>query len=253
MEKPDALSRPKPEHPLLRLHATALAHQDDNGRPVSGASTRAVLLGDGRRARSDTAAQWVELNSFIQNTPERVWLLSDLHIGHANIIRYTDRPHVNVDSMNADLLNALDAIPDDDWLMVLGDVSMGLPGSADSFLARLPTRSALVFGNHDIQRGNGCRKIRDDLQAAFSARAEAWAVETPGRRLLFTHYPIPPALLPADVINLHGHTHNLPPLSPRHRNVCVEHTGYRPLCLADAIRIQPSVPSPSAPRFVPSV
>ena len=35
-----------------------------------------------------------------------VWLWSDLHLHHRNIIRYADRPHATVESMNAELLEA---------------------------------------------------------------------------------------------------------------------------------------------------
>lgn len=37
----------------------------------------------------------------------RVWLTADLHFCHANIIRYYDRPHFDVDSMNEALLQLL--------------------------------------------------------------------------------------------------------------------------------------------------
>ena len=35
---------------------------------------------------------------------EQQWFTSDLHIGHANIIRFCNRPYADVNEMNADLI-----------------------------------------------------------------------------------------------------------------------------------------------------
>ena len=54
------------------------------------------------------------------------WFSADLHFGHANIIRYCDRPFADVDEMNWRLVrrwNATVAPTDEVW--VLGDVAMG--------------------------------------------------------------------------------------------------------------------------------
>ena len=50
--------------------------------------------------------------------------------------------------------------------------------------------------------------------------------------MVLTHVPLDE--IPAGWINLHGHVHNNEERrSTRHINVCVEHTGYRPLAIED--------------------
>lgn len=78
------------------------------------------------------------------------WFTADLHIGHANIIRHSDRPFIDVESMNHDLValwNAVVSPEDEVW--VLGDVDMGQIDESFSYVARLVGRKHLVMGNHD--------------------------------------------------------------------------------------------------------
>lgn len=223
------------DHPLIQLHADALASTDEAGRPLAGFATRSVLLKEGSKKRISGAKVFNELSDFIKNNMDRVWLLSDLHLGHNNIIRYSERPFENLEDMDAHLSAAAENIPDGDWLMVLGDVRMGNPNSAAKFLSKIPDKSVLIFGNHDIRKSQGEGHIHVELIRSFKASAEAMAVDLDGQRLLFSHYPIPTDMLPDDVLNIHGHTHTHPALSHKHRNVCVEHTNYRPVRLSDVI------------------
>ena len=51
-----------------------------------------------------------------------LWLTSDLHFGHENIIRYCDRPFADVDAMNRALVDRWnEVVGDDDVVWVLGD------------------------------------------------------------------------------------------------------------------------------------
>jgi calcineurin-like phosphoesterase family protein len=54
------------------------------------------------------------------------WYTADLHLGHANIIRYCDRPFSDVDEMNRALIDRWNSVvADDDEVWVLGDVALG--------------------------------------------------------------------------------------------------------------------------------
>lgn len=79
------------------------------------------------------------------------WFTSDLHLGHANIIRYSQRPFRDLDHMNTVLLDALNthAGPDDE-LWLLGDIALGRLEDTLPLLRRLVAgRIVLVAGNHD--------------------------------------------------------------------------------------------------------
>jgi predicted MPP superfamily phosphohydrolase len=53
---------------------------------------------------------------------ERVWITSDLHFMHANIIGYCDRPFFNVDSMTDALMATLQKVPNDELILFGGDM-----------------------------------------------------------------------------------------------------------------------------------
>lgn len=51
------------------------------------------------------------------------WIISDTHFGHANIIKYCNRPFTNVTTMNATLIRNWKAlVKNDDTIWHLGDV-----------------------------------------------------------------------------------------------------------------------------------
>ena len=78
------------------------------------------------------------------------WFTSDLHLGHSNIIRYCDRPFVDVKTMNQGLVDRWnDVVADDDIVWVLGDVAMGHITESLALIDRLKGRKHLVSGNHD--------------------------------------------------------------------------------------------------------
>lgn len=78
------------------------------------------------------------------------WFTSDLHIGHANIIKHSDRPFVDVGQMNAGLValwNSVVSPEDEVW--VIGDIDMGQIDESFRYLAQLVGHKHLVLGNHD--------------------------------------------------------------------------------------------------------
>jgi calcineurin-like phosphoesterase family protein len=78
------------------------------------------------------------------------WLTSDLHLGHANIIRYCDRPFRDVEEMDAELVRRWnERVDDGDDVWVLGDVALGSISRSLALVAELRGRKHLVSGNHD--------------------------------------------------------------------------------------------------------
>lgn len=82
---------------------------------------------------------------------ERVdWCTSDLHVGHANISRYTGRPWGAVDAMNEALRARWNAVVDPgDTVLVLGDLAMGRIKESLAFCTTFNGTKLLVPGNHD--------------------------------------------------------------------------------------------------------
>ena len=80
---------------------------------------------------------------------ERVWMTADLHLCHANVIRYCNRPFANVTQMNEHLVSQTQKIRDGEWLVIVGDVAMGEHQLTMEWIRRIPGRKVLVLGNHD--------------------------------------------------------------------------------------------------------
>lgn len=196
-----------------RRHLEELARSGDETH--SGGTFRALL-----RAVNDLPA------ACLDHRRERVWVWSDLHIGHENVIRYCDRPFADAEEMNERLhTNWRETVGDDDLLLFVGDVAMW-PALRDGVWERIRGAAGgtrrLVVGNHDLT-GSGRLRI-DGFDAVHSLLC------LPGDPpLLFTHLPL--GDVPPGWVNVHGHTHDSPVARSPHINVSVEQIDYRPLAL----------------------
>lgn len=159
-----------------------------------------------------------------------IWLISDTHFGHANMLRFTGldgkrvRPYwetaAEMDEAMVDRWNSV--VKPGDHVYHLGDVAMRQQDVA--IVRRLVGRKRLVLGNHDIY------DVRTYQQAGFQKIFGSRKLDN----LLLTHYPIHPTSIPHWALgNVHGHTHEKPTVSPRHFNVSVEQINYTPVSLED--------------------
>ena len=75
---------------------------------------------------------------------------SDLHLGHVNIIAYSQRPWGSVEAMNEGLIERWnETVGPDDEVWVLGDFAMGVRRENVPLVARLNGTKHLLAGNHD--------------------------------------------------------------------------------------------------------
>ena len=184
----------------------------------------------GRRAR-----MFPVMAQALRDLPERwlpedagqVWVWSDLHLGHANIIRYCDRPFRNVGHMDQALLdNWARTVGGGDTIMV-GDIAFERGANEANFarIRAIPGRTYLVPGNHDFDPVGRLRAEGfDEICALLYADGDP--------QLIFTHVPIQADHLPDGWVNVHGHMHDDPPTDTRHINVSVEQLDYAPVLLS---------------------
>ena len=80
-------------------------------------------------------------------TWSKVWVTSDTHFLHENIIKYCDRPFKDKEEMTEALITTWnEQVGDDDLVIHLGDVTF----SKDyDVLSLLNGKKILVLGNHD--------------------------------------------------------------------------------------------------------
>lgn len=170
--------------------------------------------------------QWRNIESTTKANPivitnQQVWVWSDLHFFHNNIISYSKRPFDDVNSMNDALIRAYSQlVKPNDIVIWNGDIAFKGHTIINTILNQLPGYKIQVIGNHDIDR-NG--KL---IQYDFDERHLCYVIERDGIQFLFTHYHMD--VIPPKSVNVHGHLHTKT-AHPWNINVCVEHTNYAPL------------------------
>ena len=117
----------------------------------------------------------------------RSWVWSDLHLRHANIIKYCARPFRTAREMDLALMTAWrSVVGPDDTVLNGGDVA--LAGSLDedgrTELREAPGAKLLVVGNHDFGRKNG---IPDAAEHDVSTGILAVDTDPP---MVLTHVPL---------------------------------------------------------------
>jgi calcineurin-like phosphoesterase family protein len=78
-----------------------------------------------------------------------IYFTSDTHWGHANIIKYCNRPYDTIEEMDAALIKRWnDLVTDKDTVFHLGDIAMGDIKTAKRNLEELRGRIYYLTGNH---------------------------------------------------------------------------------------------------------
>lgn len=138
--------------------------------------------------------------------PVPQWVISDTHLGHANILTYCPWRQTwakDVQQHDAVLINAWNQVVGlDDWVLHLGDVALGSKERVAAFRSRLMGHICLILGNHDRTRTSM-------LQAGFERVESAGEIRIGGDRWVCCHDP---ALVTPDMAAgarrvLHGHCH----------------------------------------------
>ena len=136
----------------------------------------------------------LELASYPGPVEKPPFILSDLHLGHNNIIRYCRRPFNNAGEMDRVLISNWNrVVGESDEVIYLGDFRYGT-GSAPSteYLGHMNGNITFIHGNHDTD----LPETIPSMQVSFK-----------GEKFLFIHNPddAPPGFTGWVV---HGHYHN---------------------------------------------
>ena len=158
----------------------------------------------------------------MKNTKSNVWVLGCSHFGHKNIIRYCNRPFINVEAMNRAIINNWNRLVNDsDTVFHLGDVGIG---SAERWFSQLKGNIKHIKGNHDL------------------TGSDPVILEHDGIKFYLCHSPDNTPVFDGWVIHAHKHNKN-PARWPfierwgHSCNVCVELIGYEPVNLSEITKI----------------
>jgi len=148
-----------------------------------------------------------------------VFLISDTHFGHTNIIRYCDRPFANVDEMDDALIkNWNSVVSPQDKVYHLGDVTLSTKKL--HILDSLNGKKILIKGNHDIFPLKNYVPYFKDIRATHEISG-----------LILSHIPVHDSEKYRFKGNVHGHTHEKNLADNWYYNISVEQIDYRPISL----------------------
>lgn len=95
----------------------------------------------------------MEQHKIYKMNQQKIWVTSDLHFGHSNIIKYSPkyRGHLtSVDEMNRELVTNFNKdVSEDDHTYILGDIGFCSPEKVMDFLKQMNGTKTIIHGNHD--------------------------------------------------------------------------------------------------------
>jgi len=168
---------------------------------------------------------------------------SDYHIGHNNIIAYSNRPFQNTNEMSREIIARHNAVVGpNDIVYNLGDFSLN-EKLVQEVLKQLNGTQHLIAGNHD--RCHSChskhkRCLKEYMEYGFASIQERVELQIGNRTVLVTHMPLLhegdkdqryPQFRPIDKgqFLLHGHVHEKWRVNGRQINVGVDQWNYAPV------------------------
>jgi calcineurin-like phosphoesterase family protein len=183
----------------------------------------------------------------------QTWFTADTHFGHANIIKYCDRPFTSLESMRAGLVQRWnEVVAAEDRVLVLGDFALGRIEQTLGVLKELNGNKDLIVGNHDRPFHPDPRRRAEwttrYLDAGFRSVVPGTIGFSLGGRypVLLGHFPYsgdshgPDRYADQRPIDtglpiVHGHVHTTWRLSGRQLNVGVDVNDYTPVSEDDVI------------------
>ena len=115
---------------------------------------------------------------------EKVWFTADTHFGHKNIIRFCQRPFVDVEEMNRVMVENWNSIVgEDDLVFHLGDFSVDGAAEWTSLLDNLNGRIILILGNHDMNN------VSQGFMHRFLDVKMQMLISIGKQRIYLNHYP----------------------------------------------------------------
>lgn len=152
-------------------------------------------------------------------TETNTYFTSDVHWGHKNIIKYSNRPFGSVEEMNRQLIENWNArVKPDDYVFSLGDFSFMKIGQVIEILKQLNGNIYMILGNHDEEIQNNRQllldmelvkqittykeiKINGQMICLFHYGCRVWNKSHRGSWLLFghSHGSLPPFNRSVDV------------------------------------------------------
>lgn len=159
-----------------------------------------------------------------------IYVTSDTHFNHKNIIEYCNRPYSSVEEMNKAIIdNWNSVVKDEDTVYMLGDFCLGGKEVIKELCSQLKGHKILIKGNHD--HGTNTTYKEAGFESIFGEQVIVY-FEHLDKTIHFSHHPKEDA----HYLNLYGHVHDKPCDDEMHKCVCVELWNYTPVLLDDLVK-----------------
>ena len=185
---------------------------------------------------------------------KNIWFVSDLHIGHRNVIFYCKRPFVkgdccndkncsicrgygfipDVDLMNETLINNYnECVKPGDTVYMLGDICFQPRKKLMETLYRLNGNKHLIYGNHDKSLIQEIKKLESEgVKLPFVSHQDYKEINVEGQKIILMHYAMRTwNAQHKGAWQLYGHSHNNLPELPTlmSMDVGVDAHDYKPI------------------------
>lgn len=139
---------------------------------------------------------------------QKILFTSDHHFGHANIIRYSNRPFENVEEMNEELIKRWnEKVGEDDLVYHLGDFSLATPQLTKSILDRLNGKIFLIKGNHEGSTLTYTKRF-EWIKDYFELNVEDPDAQNSSQKIVLFHYAMRTwRSISRGTWHLYGHSH----------------------------------------------
>jgi len=156
----------------------------------------------------------------------KTFIWSDLHLGHANIIKYAERPFKDVHEMDKTLIkNWRETVGSKDKIINLGDVYYNKSmEQITKIIKNCPGYKILIKGNHDKRSTGFYRSIGFHEVYRYPIIYDKYWILSHNNVYINDSMPY---------ANIHGHYHQVSFNNPKLINVSVELTDYKPVLLED--------------------
>lgn len=170
---------------------------------------------------------------------KHIWITSDTHFNHANIIKYCNRPFSSVEEMNETIIaNWNKVVSEDDMVYHLGDFALGDKSLVPDFLERLNGYKEFLMGNHD----NSDIMLEMCKQGLIENISWEDVIKVGKKTIILNHFPfgsLPDPATNRPIIQLHGHVHSTPDNPWLHfdnqYDVGVDNNNFTPVNLAELL------------------
>ena len=132
------------------------------------------------------------------------YYIADLHLGHADVIRFDGRPFSDLNEMHQVIIDRWNStVKAADTVYILGDFCWAKESEWPFYVAPLAGQKVLIRGNHDP------KQFSPSVKRFFQDIKDYKEITDSEKHVILSHYPIPfhKADYNSDCWMLYGHVH----------------------------------------------